>query len=206
LAPFEWIRRGDRNEVLPYHPRRFQLRNETRRLSSSTINLPELAAGIRRVKRAKRIGVRLSNWLSAEQVKVLVRPPNTSRPCVVNEIARSSRFWLAAVSGELKPADIPQRDEQWVMVELPLRNPGSLAPDDLRRTCACLRHIAGGELEQIQFLPGHVSIQTTDRYLGCNQKLRLLRFGYTTIRADCWCPKTTYQCRGKLRKTCLTCA
>jgi site-specific recombinase XerD len=28
------------------------------------------------------------------------------------------------------------------------------------------------ELDQIQFLLGHVAIQTTERYLGCTQKLR----------------------------------
>jgi site-specific recombinase XerD len=32
--------------------------------------------------------------------------------------------------------------------------------------------MAGGELEQIQFLLGHVSIQITEQYLGCKQKLR----------------------------------
>jgi integrase len=48
-----------------------------------------------------------------------------------------------------------------------------LAPHDLRRTCAGLCHLAGGELDQIQFLLGHVSIQTTERYLGCKQKLRI---------------------------------
>jgi integrase len=47
-----------------------------------------------------------------------------------------------------------------------------LAPHDLRRSCARLCHLAGGELDQIQFLLGHVSIQTTERYLGCKQKLR----------------------------------
>src|SRR4030095_9822765 len=47
------------------------------------------------------------------------------------------------------------------------------APHDLRRTCARLCHLAGGELDQIQFLLGHVSIQTTERYLGCKQKLRI---------------------------------
>jgi hypothetical protein len=31
---------------------------------------------------------------------------------------------------------------------------------------------AGGELEQIQFLLGHVSVETTERYLGCKQRLR----------------------------------
>ena len=48
-----------------------------------------------------------------------------------------------------------------------------LAPYDLRRTCARLCHLAGGELDQIQFLLGHVSIQTTEQYLGCKQKLRI---------------------------------
>ena len=48
-----------------------------------------------------------------------------------------------------------------------------LAPHDLRRTCARLCHLAGGELDQIQFVLGHVSIQTTERYLGCKQKLRI---------------------------------
>jgi site-specific recombinase XerD len=41
-----------------------------------------------------------------------------------------------------------------------------------QRTCARLCHQAGGELEQIQFLLGHVSIQTTERYLGCKQRFR----------------------------------
>src|SRR5262249_37793912 len=47
-----------------------------------------------------------------------------------------------------------------------------LAPHDLRRSCARLCHSAGGELEQIQFVLGHVSIQTTERYLGCKQRIR----------------------------------
>jgi site-specific recombinase XerD len=47
-----------------------------------------------------------------------------------------------------------------------------LAPHDLRRSCARLCHVAGGELEQIQFLLGHVSVQTTEKYLGCRQRLR----------------------------------
>ena len=49
---------------------------------------------------------------------------------------------------------------------------GRIAPHDLRRSCARLCHGAGGELEQIQFLLGHVSVQTTERYLGCKQRFR----------------------------------
>src|SRR5262249_53486113 len=46
-----------------------------------------------------------------------------------------------------------------------------LRPHDLRRTCAKLCRKGGGELEQIQLLLGHASIQTTERYLGTKQDL-----------------------------------
>jgi integrase len=49
---------------------------------------------------------------------------------------------------------------------------GNLAPHDLRRSCARICHGCGGELEQIQFLLGHASVQTTERYIGCKQKLK----------------------------------
>jgi len=48
---------------------------------------PELAAGIRRVKGAKRLGVRIGNWLSVEQARDLLRAagsgdcPRQARPC-----------------------------------------------------------------------------------------------------------------------------
>jgi integrase len=62
----------------------------------------------------------------------------------------------------------------WHVVKSAARQAGinDLAPHDLRRSCARLCHLAGGELEQIQFLLGHASVQTTERYLGCKQKLR----------------------------------
>jgi site-specific recombinase XerD len=46
-----------------------------------------------------------------------------------------------------------------------------IAPHDCRRTCAKLCRAAGGELEQIQMLLGHASVQTTERYLGTKQNL-----------------------------------
>src|SRR5450631_2318569 len=46
-----------------------------------------------------------------------------------------------------------------------------IAPHDLRRSCAKMCRAAGGELEQIQLLLGHSSVQTTERYLGTKQDL-----------------------------------
>jgi site-specific recombinase XerD len=52
----------------------------------------------------------------------------------------------------------------WHVVKAAAKQVGlsNLAPHDLRRSCARLCHLAGGELEQIQFLLGHASVQTTD--------------------------------------------
>lgn len=46
-----------------------------------------------------------------------------------------------------------------------------LAPHNLRRTCAKICHLNRGEVKQIQFLLGHASVLTTERYLGCKQNL-----------------------------------
>ena len=73
---------------------RYRISLEQRRYAPATINLrlaavrrlayeasdcgllsPDLAAGIRRVKGAKRLGVRVGNWLSAEQGKTLLSAP-----------------------------------------------------------------------------------------------------------------------------------
>jgi integrase len=43
----------------------------------------------------------------------------------------------------------------------------------LRRTCAKLCRKNGGDLEQIKFLLGHSSIQTTERYLGSEQDMEI---------------------------------
>jgi integrase/recombinase XerD len=47
----------------------------------------------------------------------------------------------------------------------------NFAPHDARRTCARLCLKSGGDLEQIQMLLGHASIQTTEKYLGMQQNL-----------------------------------
>ena len=55
---------------------------------------------------------------------------------------------------------------------------------------ARLCHLAG-ELDQIQFLLGHVSIQTTERHLGCKQMLRLVVNDRLGIEPRCGLTRTT---------------
>jgi site-specific recombinase XerD len=61
----------------------------------------------------------------------------------------------------------------WQMLQQHTATVGApgIAPHDLRRTCAKLCRAAGGDLEQIQLLLGHASVQTTERYLGTKQDL-----------------------------------
>ena len=46
-----------------------------------------------------------------------------------------------------------------------------IAPHDCRRACAKLCRASGGDLEQIQMLLGHASVQIKERYLGTKQDL-----------------------------------
>jgi len=236
---------------------RYRISLEQRQYAPSTINLrlaavrrlayeaadcgllsPDLAAGIRRVKGARRLGVRIGNWLTAEEGRRMIGAFGAS---ALKQ--RRNRAMIAVLSGcglrraeaaALKFEDVQLREEHWVIADLngkgghirtvPMPNwvktaidewailaginsgplfrainkagrvwgngftpkviwsiveEGAancglvgLAPHDLRRTCARLCHQAGGELEQIQFLLGHVSIETTERYLGCKQRLQ----------------------------------
>ncbi len=61
----------------------------------------------------------------------------------------------------------------WSVVEQAAKQIGieRFGAHDLRRTCAKLCRKAGGDLEQIKFLLGHSSIQTTERYLGSEQEI-----------------------------------
>src|SRR5713226_7788703 len=61
----------------------------------------------------------------------------------------------------------------WQMLQQYATDAGvpGIAPHDCRRSCAKLCRAAGGELEQIQLLLGHASVQTTERHLGTRQDL-----------------------------------
>jgi integrase len=63
----------------------------------------------------------------------------------------------------------------WSVVEQSAKEIGieRFGAHDLRRTCAKLCRESGGDLEQIKFLLGHSSIQTTERYLGSEQELAI---------------------------------
>jgi site-specific recombinase XerD len=198
---------------------------------------PELAAGIRRVNGAKRLGVRIGNWLTVEQSRTLLAQPEANslrgkRDRAILALLIGCGLRRAELVG-LRMGDFQVREEHWVIADLMGKakhvrtvpvpawtkravdewtiaadistglifrrvsrlnkawgdgiTPKAiwhvvktaakrsaikdLAPHDLRRTCARLCHIAGGELEQIQFLLGHVSLQTTEQYLGCEQRI-----------------------------------
>ncbi len=190
------------------------------------------------MKGAKKLGVRLGNWLTAEEARCLWQSPD-----VDTLKGKRDRAILTVLLGcglrrrELADLDfrhLQQREEHWAIVDLvgkgghirtvPVpdwvkttidewlataaisagrlfrcvcragkhwgdgvterlvwhvvkqyaRKLGfaQVAPHDLRRSCAKLCHASGGELDQIQFLLGHVSVPTTERYLGCKQRIR----------------------------------
>jgi site-specific recombinase XerD len=83
---------------------------------------PDLAAGIRRVKGAKRLGVRIGNWLTIEQVRALLQQsPSDALQ------AKRDRAILAVLVGcglrraeliALKAADFQVREEHWVIADL----------------------------------------------------------------------------------------
>jgi integrase len=90
-----------------------------------------------------------------------------SAPIVVGKLFRSIRK-NGIVSG-----DGITQNVVWYVVRACAKRADitALALHDLRRTCARPCYGAGGELEQIQFLLGYASVQTTERYIGYKQDL-----------------------------------
>ena len=236
---------------------RYRSHLESRQLAPGTINLrlgavrrlayeaadcgllsADLAAGIRRVKGVKKLGVRLGNWLTAEQGERLWQAPDKERlkgkrdrallalllacglrrheavALTLDHLQQREDHWavvdLLGKAGHVRTVPVPgwvrselqewlnaaatdrgkvfrrvnkvgktwgegmTEKSVWHIVKESANAVGldKLAPHDLRRTCARLCHASGGELEQIQFLLGHLSVQTTERYLGCKQRIQ----------------------------------
>jgi integrase len=83
---------------------------------------PELAAGIRRVKGVRRIGVRIGNWLTAEQSKrLLASGDRDSLPGKRNYAMLAMLIGCGLRRGELlalRADSIQLREEHWVIADL----------------------------------------------------------------------------------------
>ncbi|MGA8537934.1 MAG: tyrosine-type recombinase/integrase [Terriglobales bacterium] len=106
--------------------------------------------------------VPIPNWVKAA-LDQWTRVAGIGEGKIFRAVARQGKVWGRGLS----------QNVVWYVVRTCCARAGleHIAPHDLRRTCAKLCHDRGGELEQIQFLLGHASVQTTERYLGCKQNL-----------------------------------
>jgi len=106
--------------------------------------------------------VPIPNWVKAA-LDQWTRTAGVCEGKIFRAVARRGKVWGSGLS----------QNVVWYVVRTCCERAGleHIAPHDLRRTCAKLCHDRGGELEQIQFLLGHASVQTTERYLGCKQNL-----------------------------------
>jgi site-specific recombinase XerD len=106
--------------------------------------------------------VPIPTWVKAA-LDQWTRAAGVTEGKIFRAVARMGKVWGSGIS----------QNVVWYVVKTCCERAGlqHIAPHDLRRTCAKLCHSSGGELEQIQFLLGHASVQTTERYLGCKQNL-----------------------------------
>jgi len=106
--------------------------------------------------------VPIPNWVKAA-LDQWTRAAGVCEGKIFRAVAGRGKVWGSGLS----------QNVVWYVVRTCSERAGleHIAPHDLRRTCAKLCHVRGGELEQIQFLLGHASVQTTERYLGCKQNL-----------------------------------
>jgi site-specific recombinase XerD len=106
--------------------------------------------------------VPIPQWVKAA-LDQWIRAAGVREGRIFRAVARAGKVWGQGIS----------QNVVWYVVKGCCEKAGleHIAPHDLRRTCAKLCHTSGGELEQIQSLLGHASVQTTERYLGCKQNL-----------------------------------
>jgi site-specific recombinase XerD len=106
--------------------------------------------------------VPIPEWVKAA-VDQWTAAAGVSEGRIFRAVARAGKVWGEGIS----------QNVVWSVVKSCCERAGleHIAPHDLRRTCAKPCHTSGGELEQIQFLLGHASVQTTERCLGCKQNL-----------------------------------
>jgi integrase len=107
--------------------------------------------------------VPIPDWVVTE-LNVWLRAAEIGHGRVFRKVNKMGRIWGESMTEKAV----------WHVVKQCAKRIGvtRLAPHDLRRTSAKLCQASGGELEQIQFLLGHVSVQTTERYLGSKQRIR----------------------------------
>jgi integrase len=96
--------------------------------------------------------VPIPNWAKAA-LDLWIAAAGIAGGKIFRAVARTGKVWGKGIS----------QNVVWYVVKSCCEKAGLLhiAPHDLRRTCAKLCHSNGGEIEQIQFLLGHASIQTT---------------------------------------------
>src|SRR6202158_2800380 len=120
---------------------RYRSHLESRQLAPGTINLrlgavrrlayeasdcgllsPDLAAGIRRVRGVKKLGMRLGNWLTAEQGETLWQTPAIERRKGKRDRALLAVLLVCGLrrheAGELNFTHLQQRDQHWAIVDL----------------------------------------------------------------------------------------
>jgi site-specific recombinase XerD len=85
----------------------------------------------------------------------------------------AGRVFRPVNRGDKLQGDVLSEKVVWQMLRPYAKAAGvpGIAPHDARRSCAKFCRAAGAELEQIQLLLGHASVQTTERYLGTKQNL-----------------------------------
>ena len=101
---------------------RFAIRRVAYEAADAGLLSPELAAGIRRVKGVRRIGVRLGNWLTPEQSRRLLECATPLTPRELRDHAMLAMLIGCGLRrGELlalRVESIQQREEHWVIADL----------------------------------------------------------------------------------------